>query len=131
MEMRAAVAQGHSNSRPQKAPSQRSMNKSRPIWKQVGCADFRHYLSTCKFLPECDRNFMARAHALQIEDEIDPLVQEYNDLDLDSDIVNSSAPNVHPPCDASCGHWPVPIRWFVLQTPSHPGYTWFGKPQGT
>ena len=55
--MRAAAAQGRNNFRPQKAPSQRNMNKSCPICKQAGRADFRHYLSTCKFLPEGDRKF--------------------------------------------------------------------------
>ena len=93
--MRAAAAQGRSNFRPQKAPSQRNMNKSCPICKQAGRADFRHYLSTCKFLPEGDRKFMARA--LQVEYEIDPLAQEYNDLDLDCDTVNCPATNVQPP----------------------------------
>ena len=95
--MPAAVAQGRSNFRPQKAPSKRSMNSVPcPIYKQPGHTDFGNYLSACRLLPEGDKKFMVCACALQIVDEIDPLVQEYNDLHIDSNIVNSPAPNAQP-----------------------------------
>ena len=130
-EMRTAGAQGCSIFRPQEAPSQRNMNNFWPICKQEGRADFRHYLSAWKFLPEGDRRFMARAHALQIGDE-DGTHWFRSIMTLTSILILSTVqlPMSSPLCCMLWDHWAVPLRWFVLQTPSHPGYPRFGSHRG-
>lgn len=91
--MRAATAHARVSSfRPQKVPSPGFSTKSKscPICKQAGRPDFKHLLSTCTFLPESDRKFMARARALQLEDD---------DLDLELDH-NTGLDSSDTPCTA-------------------------------
>ena len=73
------------STRPPYRPSQSKPTKICPLCQQASRSDVHHYLSSCPFLPEHDRKFIARARALTISDCDDGDVGEY-----DSELTDSS-----------------------------------------
>ena len=76
------------STRPPYRPSQSKPTKICPLCQQASRSDVHHYLSSCPFLPEHDRKFIARARALTISDCDDGDVGEY-----DSELTDPYVPN--------------------------------------
>ena len=76
------------STRPPYRPSQSKPTKICPLCQQASRSDVHHYLSSCPFLPEHDRKFIARARALTISDCDDGDVSEY-----DSELTDPYVPN--------------------------------------
>ena len=64
---------------------QKRVAKICPLCKQAGRAEFQHYLSTCRHLPETDRKFMTKARQTVALDE------DQYELCTDSSYVNSES----------------------------------------
>ena len=86
-------------------------NKSCALCLQAGRPDYRsHFLSTCQYLPDSDRQFMARArHVTDIED-----TQEYEDNHPDD---NYSTSQSNCDCDHPINHRSATCRVNITQSP--------------
>lgn len=87
--------------------------KSCPLCFQAGRPDYRsHFLSTCKYLPENDRQFMSRVRQVaDIED-----VPDYEN-ELSREDISISSPQARCECDHSVNHNTVARRVNVTKSP--------------